>query len=304
MKDPLVSVLIAVHNEEKVIARTLSNLIRIRDREYRNMEIIVGSDGNEDRTDEIVRKFRSVKLLTANQRLGKAGMLKRMYKVAKGEIIIIHDADWLLDSRGKFKNIVKYFEDPKVGGLNNCRVPPTKEIHPLCLGEAYTYVLLREFNKTRNAECIDGRMFEKKDSTFPFMVDTFRRSAMPSHQLTLCDDGERSIQLRKNGYLVAIGGSDVPNFIVDYDNPQKVGQIIKHSVRTSVARKQVKEIYGQMSAGYLNFYMPAFFYSIRKTLFTKLGFYVAAFWILNLISAIKARGVSFSTEEGWKIRYR
>ncbi|MFH1228892.1 MAG: glycosyltransferase family 2 protein [Candidatus Aenigmatarchaeota archaeon] len=303
-ENPIVSILISVHNEEKIIEKTLSNLERIRNKEYRNLEVIVGTD-SDDKTEAIVRKrFKWVRIVSSKIRLGKAGMLTKMYKVAKGEILIIHDADWILDSQGKFKNIIEYFKDPKIGGLNNNRIPSEMNIHPLCLGEGLTYTIVRDYNILKNSEYRDGRLVEKMNSSFPFMVDIFRSHVIPGKQFTLCDDGERSVQLRKNGYVVAIGGDDVPNFKVDYSNIPTVGKLMKHGVRRAVARNQVKSIYGQFNAGILSFYLPAFLYGLAKSKSPKIFLSLMIYWMINLVSTIKGKTTSFSTREGWKIRFR
>ena len=44
----------AAHNEEKIIERTLKNLMHIP---YENYEVLIGLDGCTDRTEEIVKSF-------------------------------------------------------------------------------------------------------------------------------------------------------------------------------------------------------------------------------------------------------
>src|SRR5690348_14673419 len=55
---PAVTVVVAVHNEERVIARRLENLLRL-DYPREKLEIIVASDGSTDRTNEIALQYRS-----------------------------------------------------------------------------------------------------------------------------------------------------------------------------------------------------------------------------------------------------
>jgi len=49
-----ISFLISAHNEEKIIGRTLENLINLP---YENYEIILGLDGCTDNTERIVKSF-------------------------------------------------------------------------------------------------------------------------------------------------------------------------------------------------------------------------------------------------------
>ena len=50
------SFLIPAHNEEKIISKTLNNLINLP---YENYEVLVGLDGCTDRTEEIVKRFKA-----------------------------------------------------------------------------------------------------------------------------------------------------------------------------------------------------------------------------------------------------
>src|SRR5262249_2495815 len=68
-----VTLLIAAHNEEGVIARRLDNLLAAQYPADR-LRIVVASDGSTDRTNEIVRGYaaRGVRLLAYPQKRGKA----------------------------------------------------------------------------------------------------------------------------------------------------------------------------------------------------------------------------------------
>ncbi len=109
-----VTILIAAHNEEAVILSKLENLMKL-DYPPELMEIVVVSDGSDDRTNEIVASVTDprVKLLAA-PRQGKTQALIRAVAATTGEIIIFTDADPILE-RSSVKRLVTYFSDPKVG---------------------------------------------------------------------------------------------------------------------------------------------------------------------------------------------
>src|SRR6188768_919377 len=73
---PAVSLLIAAHNEETCIAERAQNALAS---EYPQdkLEILIASDGSEDRTNEIVRGFApsNVRLIAYEARRGKAATL-------------------------------------------------------------------------------------------------------------------------------------------------------------------------------------------------------------------------------------
>src|SRR5580704_15001952 len=53
---PIVSVLISVYNEEKHISDRIENLLAL-DYPQDRLEILIGSDGSSDRTNELVQQF-------------------------------------------------------------------------------------------------------------------------------------------------------------------------------------------------------------------------------------------------------
>lgn len=89
---PLVSILICAYNAEKTIAETLQSALA---QTWPRKEIIVLNDGSRDRTPEIVRQFREVKLIsTENQ--GFSNAQNNIFKHARGDYIQYLDADDLL----------------------------------------------------------------------------------------------------------------------------------------------------------------------------------------------------------------
>lgn len=91
-----VSVLIPVYNEEKVIRKKLTSIL-LSDYPAESLEIIVGSDASDDSTDGIVSSFAAetnrVRLHRSDERRGKAAMLNDLAQTARGEILIISDAN-------------------------------------------------------------------------------------------------------------------------------------------------------------------------------------------------------------------
>jgi cellulose synthase/poly-beta-1,6-N-acetylglucosamine synthase-like glycosyltransferase len=129
--EPLISVLIPAYNEEKVIYRSLKSVYAS---EYKNFEVIVINDGSKDQTTRQVNKFIKETGVT-NLRLmrqkngGKGTALNNgLKKYAKGELVMILDADSALD-KNALKNSVKYFIDPKVTSIaSNVKVIPNQRL--------------------------------------------------------------------------------------------------------------------------------------------------------------------------------
>ena len=89
---PLVSILITAYNAENTIPYTLESAIA---QTWQRKETIVVDDGSTDRTAEVVRQFKDVKLVsTENQ--GLSGAQNNAFPLSQGDYIQYLDADDLL----------------------------------------------------------------------------------------------------------------------------------------------------------------------------------------------------------------
>ena len=113
---PLVSLVIAAYNEEKVIAEKLRNTLAI-DYPADRLETIVVSDGSTDKTPEIAGQFASQGVVSMHQpgRRGKTAALNRAVERARGELIVFSDANNEF-SPNALRELVKHFKDPAIGG--------------------------------------------------------------------------------------------------------------------------------------------------------------------------------------------
>ena len=111
---PSVSVLVAAYNEQDCIARRIENLLE-QDYPADKLEILVGSDASSDETDAIVQRYaaRGVKLSRA-ERSGKAGVLSRLVALAKGDVLVMTDANTEFE-RDAIRRLVQPLRDEDVG---------------------------------------------------------------------------------------------------------------------------------------------------------------------------------------------
>ncbi|WP_374594953.1 glycosyltransferase, partial [Aquabacterium sp.] len=93
---PNVTVLIPAYNEADCIEATLRNMLR-QTYPKNKLQIMVVSDGSDDGTDDIVRRFadQGIELLRQEGRGGKALALNAAVRHATGEIIVFSDANSL-----------------------------------------------------------------------------------------------------------------------------------------------------------------------------------------------------------------
>ncbi|HEY6360340.1 MAG TPA: glycosyltransferase family 2 protein [Vicinamibacterales bacterium] len=112
---PCVSILIAAHNEEKVIADRIANALAI-DYPVHLLEVVIASDGSSDQTSRVVRLAADprVRLLESPLRRGKASVLNAAFRAVRGEIVLLSDANTFTDG-GALRRMVRWFADPRIG---------------------------------------------------------------------------------------------------------------------------------------------------------------------------------------------
>ncbi len=118
---PVVSVLVAVRNEEKNILNCLRALDEL-DYPASKLQILIGNDQSDDQTKPLVLEFiRSkpkFKLIDINQQLGKAqgkaNVLAHLAKSANGSVWCITDADIVVNPEW-VREMLRHFINPEIG---------------------------------------------------------------------------------------------------------------------------------------------------------------------------------------------
>ncbi len=123
---PTISVLVPMHNEEKVAADVLQALVDC-DYDWNKMQILAINDRSTDRTGEIIDEFMErYPIIRAIHRDkgegGKGAALKYASTQAAGEILLLFDADYI-PCRSMIKFLVAPFCDPEVGAVMGRVVP-------------------------------------------------------------------------------------------------------------------------------------------------------------------------------------
>jgi cellulose synthase/poly-beta-1,6-N-acetylglucosamine synthase-like glycosyltransferase len=124
---PDVTVLVAAHNEEKVVAHILSALMAASYPEDR-LVVVPVNDRSTDGTAEIIDRFAQAypgRIRAFHRKAGKGGKaaaLKDAMARGETEVILIFDADYIPGS-GLIKQLVAPFFDPEVGGVMGRVVP-------------------------------------------------------------------------------------------------------------------------------------------------------------------------------------
>ncbi len=112
---PKISLLISAYNEEAVIEDKIINSLSIN-YPIDLLEIMIVSDGSDDMTNAIVKKYenRGVLLKHFEGRIGKTACLNRAVAVAQGDIIVFSDANSMY-YKDAIKHLVSNFTDDRIG---------------------------------------------------------------------------------------------------------------------------------------------------------------------------------------------
>ena len=124
---PQVTILVAAHNEEKVVSHILAALMGVNYPQEK-MLVVPVNDRSTDRTREIIDRFceehpgRIRPFHRTDGKGGKAAALKDAMELVDTEVILIFDADYI-PGTGLIKQLVAPFFDPEVGGVMGRVVP-------------------------------------------------------------------------------------------------------------------------------------------------------------------------------------
>ncbi|TXD48030.1 cellulose synthase family protein [Polaribacter sp. IC073] len=118
---PFVTIQLPVYNELYVMKRLLKNIAKL---EYpiAKLEIQVLDDSTDESIETTAKQIKKIQeigidiqhIRRDNRKGFKAGALKEGLKTAKGEFIVIFDADFLPQKEWLYQT-VPYFKDPKIG---------------------------------------------------------------------------------------------------------------------------------------------------------------------------------------------
>ncbi len=208
--NPLVSVVIAAYNEERVINKTIHSVLKSK---YAPLEVIIVNDGSRDQTEAVIkREFAGnpqVRVFTQSNS-GKTEAINRGFRFAEGDIIVSIDADTLI-AEDTIPLLVRHFQDDKVAAVSgNVKVGNITNL--ITLWQHVEYIT--GFNLERRAfddlNCIP---------VVPGAIGAWRKEAVEEvgyfQHDTLAEDTDITITLLRHGYKVefevlALAYTEVP----------------------------------------------------------------------------------------------
>lgn len=216
---PSVSFIVAAFNEEDCIEKKILNSL---EQLYPSdkIEFIFITDGSNDATPDIVRKYSSVQLLHSTERKGKTAALNRAVLHASNEILIFSDANTILNKEAS-SNIAKHYFDKIVGGV---------------AGEKKVITLESDEENAANSEGFYWKyesFLKKLDSEFFTVVGaagelfSVRKNLYePVAPEVILDDFIISMKIAQKGYRIIYEPSafamELPSFSIEDEKKRKV----------------------------------------------------------------------------------
>ena len=217
---PSVTVLIPAFNEEKVLSRTIEAVIEAS---YPDKEIIVIDDGSKDHTLRIAQSFsyQGVKVIRRPNG-GKATALNHGLLFARGEIIVIVDADSQI-CKNTLVELIRPFRDPDVAAVaGNIKVINRQGLLTRC--QALEYIA--SINVYRRALDVFGSV-----TVVPGALGAYRREVLVNSgdydPDTLVEDFDVTIKALKTGQVVQASTSAISYT----EAPQTVKDLYKQRLR-------------------------------------------------------------------------
>jgi len=167
--EPRVSLVIAAHNEEKVLGEKLENSLAL-DYPRERLEIVVASDGSDDGTNAVARGFadRGVRLHEIAPRGGKTRALNLTVPRTSGAILVLSDANTMYRPDA-IRRLVRHFADPAVGAVSgDVRLVDSAQAYAASEGLYYRYERWLQRLESRLGSIVgaDGAMYALRRELF------------------------------------------------------------------------------------------------------------------------------------------
>jgi cellulose synthase/poly-beta-1,6-N-acetylglucosamine synthase-like glycosyltransferase len=200
---PNITIFIAAHNEEQVIANSIESLLNI-DYPHDKLTITPVNDRSTDKTKEIIDKYAALHpniikpFHRADGKPGKAAALKDATDLCTDDIVLVFDADYV-PSKGLIKQLVSPFFDPEVGSVMGRVVPMNTKSNLL--------TRLLELERSGGYQVDQqARMNLDLVPQYGGTVGGFRKTALNEsggwHDDVLAEDTDITFRLMLNGYKV------------------------------------------------------------------------------------------------------
>ena len=192
---PEVTLMVCAYNEEDIIAEKMANT-HLLDYPANRLHLVWVTDGSTDNTNTLLSAYPEVEIVYSPERRGKAAALKHGIKEVKTEIVMMTDANTMLNP-GAVREIVRLMQDPKVGCVSGeKKVMAKSDSDEAAQGEG----LYWKYESTLKR--LDGELYSAMGAAGELCV--IRRQLMTDiPDDTLLDDFIISMEIVRTGYKIA-----------------------------------------------------------------------------------------------------
>ena len=272
---PFVSILTPAYYEEASIASALRGLTSI---DYPNYEVIVINDGSKDRTVERVKPFLSdprVRLLDKKFNEGKAMALNDAIPCAKGDLILVMDADTIPEPQ-VLKVMVQHFRSPNVGAVaGNARVRNSNN----WLSQLQAVEFSSVIGLLRRAQRVWGRVMCVSGVCGMFRKDALLQAGLYSPGMST-EDIDLTFKLQMNNFEIRYE----PRALVWMEVPEDVKVLWKQRCRWAVGLGQALKRHMSIlwTPRHYRLY-PVYVESFLSVLWAWVFVAITCFWLIGML---------------------
>ena len=192
---PEVTLMVCAYNEEDIIAEKMDNT-RSLDYPSDRLHLVWVTDGSNDNTNVLLSAYPEVKVIYSPERRGKAAALKHGIKEIDTEIVMMTDANTMLNPEA-VREVARLMQDPKVGCVSGeKKVMARSNSDEAAQGEG----LYWKYESTLKR--LDSELYSAMGAAGELCV--IRRQLMTDiPDDTLLDDFIISMEIVKKGYKIA-----------------------------------------------------------------------------------------------------
>ncbi|MFW6352031.1 MAG: glycosyltransferase [Bacteroidota bacterium] len=193
---PTVSILISAFNEEEVIESKVRSIFNTT-YPIQKIEVLIGSDASEDNTNPILEKlthiFPQLQFFPFRQRRGKGNVINDLYQRSKGSVILLTDANVMLERSTLFE-LVKYFKEPGIGLVDSHMM--NTNMHGSSISYQENAYISREVQIKQNESILWGTMMGPFGGCFAIRSELY----YPVPRNFLVDDFFINMKILERGY--------------------------------------------------------------------------------------------------------
>ena len=169
IKEYYISLIVVVRNAEDLIKDKIENCLSLH-YPSKKLEVIFYSDGSTDNTNQIIHSYKDkgIKFFHSTEHRGKIDAINAAVKQCSGEILVLTDADALLEAEA-LNNMMRHYIHPSMGGVCGQRVISNDRSTTVSSQEKYikldTAVKILE-SKLRRITSNDGKIYSLRRRLF------------------------------------------------------------------------------------------------------------------------------------------